>query len=139
MTKKSFSNYYENNKFLPDTIDRTIHGILKKRTKCFCNVHNDLESILNGIIIKETSSFVKSFWDYLTEHSKWIRKYYMYWKDDIYYKAHEQRCDCCGRFSPKKYYCERCERADIRREFSNFVKNKNFKEAMRVLLNEAKQ
>lgn len=140
MTGKSFSNYYENSKFLPDTIDRTIKGILRKRIRRFCNVHNnDLNSVLNGIILKETRSFVKSYWNYLLNNSKWVRNYYMPWQDRNYYKANEQRCDRCGSFSPKKCYCEKCERADARREFSSFVKNKNFKEAMEVLLKEAKQ
>ena len=136
---KSISNYYESNKFLPETIDRTINGVLKKRSRVICkNNLNSLENILNGILRNEITLFRKSYWDYLVDHSKWIRKYYMCWKDKIYYKAHEQRCDCCGRFSPKKCYCEKCERVDNRRNFSELVKNKNFKAAINVLLNENK-
>ena len=136
---KSISNYYESNKFLPETIDRTIDGVLKKRSRVICKSNfNSLENILNGILHNEITLFRKSYWDYLVEHSKWIKNCYMYWKDTLYYAANEQRCDCCGRFSPKKCYCEKCERADIRRNFSDLVKNKNFKEAMTVLLNENK-
>lgn len=138
MTGKSFSNYYESNEFLPDTIDRTIKGILRKRAKRFCNVHNDLESILNRMIIRETSCLKNSYWKYLVEHSKWIKNYYMCRKDKLYYEVNNQKCDRCGRFSPKKCYCDKCERRDQRIEFSSFVKSKNFKDAMKVLLNEAK-
>ena len=136
--KVSFSNFYERFNYLPDTIDRTVKGILKKRERKIIGVGSDLESTLNRIIYKEVSLSKKSFWHFLLVNSKWVRYNYTYRKDTIFYAANEQRCDRCGRFSPKSCYCKRCEKEDERERFSKFVKNKKYHEAIEVLLNEVK-
>lgn len=137
--KVSISNFYEHSDYLPDTIDRTVRGILKKKTRKIIGVGSDLESTLNRIIYKEVNISKNSFWHFLLDHSKWVRYNYSYRKDKAFYKANEQRCDRCGRFSPKSCYCKHCEKEDERERFSEFVKNKKYHEAIEVLLNETKQ
>ena len=143
------TNYYESVERLPEDIDRTIKGVLKKEKRV-------LESqVRRGISFLDPLDPVRiqriillpdlSLKDMLKSpsptdmclegvKSPWHKNVYDSYKDDIYYRKQGQKCICCGRISLKTEYCYRCEYNDMMQEFHQYLVKEDYEGAMAYYL-----
>lgn len=142
MIKKiKLSNYIKHEYHIPESIDKTIDQIMRKKTYLH-NKSGNINLIADFGLIRSINIFEFNIIDYhlgnLFEVPKWYRNEYRNYKDSKYDSHFRYVCDCCGCFSYEPF-CKRCDYKDYRRRLEGFVKERNYEEALKIIIDYSKR
>lgn len=142
MNKKlKLSNYIKTELRVPDTIDKTIDQIMRRKVYRY-NKHGDLNLIDDFGLIRSFNiselNIIDQHLGSLFEVPNWYKNEYRKYKDSKYDRHFHYICDCCGRFSYESF-CKRCEYEDYRRRLEGFMEERNYEEALKTIIRYSKE
>lgn len=135
------TNYIKHEHRIPETIDKTIDQIMRKNSYRY-NKSGALKLVDDFGLIRniDISDFnlINHHLGNLFEVPDWYKNEYIKYKDSKYNRHFYYICDCCGEFSYEPY-CKRCEYEDYRRNLEKYTKDRNFEEAIELIIKYSKE